>query len=53
MMNIYNGNIVLDSKGEAVVQLPAYFQALNKDFRYQLTCIGGKALVWVEEEIAQ
>jgi hypothetical protein len=40
MMNIYNGVIVLDAGGEAVVELPDYFQALNKDFRYQLTAIG-------------
>jgi hypothetical protein len=40
MMNIYNGNIVLDANGEAWVQLPAWFEALNQDFRYQLTPIG-------------
>jgi len=40
MMNIYNGNVVLDANGEAWVELPAYFEALNKDFRYQLTAIG-------------
>jgi len=41
MMNVYNGNIVLNRRGEAVVKLPAYFEALNRDFRYQLTAIGG------------
>ena len=40
MMNIYNGNVTLDANGEAWVELPAYFEALNKDFRYQLTAIG-------------
>jgi len=40
MMNIYNGNITTDSDGEAVVEMPEYFDALNKDFRYQLTVIG-------------
>jgi hypothetical protein len=40
MMNVYNGNVTLDAKGEAVVTLPDWFQALNKDFRYQLTAIG-------------
>jgi hypothetical protein len=40
MMNIYNGIVELDALGEAIVQLPAYFEALNKDFRYQLTSIG-------------
>lgn len=40
MMNVYNGNALLDANGEAVVELPDYFEALNKDFRYQLTAIG-------------
>jgi hypothetical protein len=50
--NIYDGNVVLDEKGEAVVELPSYFEALNRDFRYQLTCIGGYAPVYVAEEIS-
>jgi hypothetical protein len=40
MMNVYNGNVTLDAAGEATVQLPDWFEALNKDFRYQLTAIG-------------
>jgi hypothetical protein len=40
MMNIYNGNTMLDGSGEAWVELPAWFSALNRDFRYQLTAIG-------------
>ncbi len=40
MKNIYDGVAVLDAEGGAVVQLPDYFAALNKDFRYQLTAIG-------------
>lgn len=43
MMNVYNGNAKLDRKGEALVKLPAYFEALNRDFRYQLTAIGAPA----------
>lgn len=41
MMNVYNGNITTGNDGYATVQLPEYFDALNKDFRYQLTVIGG------------
>jgi predicted lipoprotein with Yx(FWY)xxD motif len=52
MMNIYNGNVTLDAKGEAVVELPDWFGALNKDFRYQLTCIGGFAPVYIADEIS-
>lgn len=51
MMNVYNGNIVLDENGTATVELPDWFEALNKEFRYQLTCIGGYAPVYISEEI--
>ena len=40
MMNVYNGVVVLDAHGSAWVMLPDYFEALNRDFRYQLTAIG-------------
>jgi hypothetical protein len=40
MMNIYNGNVTLDSTGAATVELPSYFTALNQEYRYQLTPIG-------------
>ncbi len=40
MMNVYNGNVILDEDGEATVELPEYFEALNRDFRYQLTPLG-------------
>jgi hypothetical protein len=40
MMNIYNGNVVTDGSGTAIVTMPDWFDALNRDFRYQLTVIG-------------
>ncbi|MGH9363480.1 MAG: hypothetical protein ACRD2T_16340, partial [Thermoanaerobaculia bacterium] len=40
MKNLYDGIAVCDAKGKAVVELPKWFEALNKDFRYQLTPIG-------------
>ena len=43
MMNIYTGNVILDGSGAASVQLPEWFEALNGDFRYQLTAIGAAA----------
>jgi hypothetical protein len=53
MKNVYDGNITTNAKGFATVQLPRWFQALNKDFRYQLTPIGhnawdARAVVWNE-----
>jgi hypothetical protein len=52
MMNVYNGNVVLDNTGSAVVELPSWFETLNRDFRYQLTCIGGFAPVYIAETIS-
>ena len=43
MKNIYDGTATLDEKGEAVVEMPDYFSALNQDFRYQLTAVGAPA----------
>jgi hypothetical protein len=40
MMNVYNGNAQLDGNGMATISLPDYFEALNQDFRYQLTAVG-------------
>ena len=51
MMNVYNGNVTTDADGRAEVVLPDYFEALNRDFRYQLTTIGSFARAMVEREI--
>ncbi len=51
MTNIYSGNVTLDRKGQAVVDLPEWFEALNGDFRYQLTTIGRPASVFIAQEI--
>ncbi|MCA6381828.1 MAG: hypothetical protein IM594_14290 [Cytophagales bacterium] len=51
MMNVYNGNITTDVDGNATVKLPAYFESLNKDFRYQLTVIGAFAQAIVASEV--
>ena len=52
MMNVYNGNATTNAKGKAWVTLPTYFQALNRDFRYQLTPIGQFAQAIVGQKIA-
>lgn len=51
MKNIYDGVVVLDANGEGIVELPAWFEHLNTDFRYQLTCIGGYAPVYIAQEV--
>ncbi len=51
MKNIYDGVVELDAAGEAQVELPEWFEALNRDFRYQLTCVGAFAPVYVADKI--
>src|SRR5262249_60340076 len=51
LKTFYDGIAELDSNGEAVVELPEWFESLNKDFRYQLTGIGGFAPIYIAEEI--
>jgi hypothetical protein len=52
MKNVYDGVVLLDDKGEAEIELPDWFGALNKDFRYQLTAIGAPGPnLYISEEI--
>jgi hypothetical protein len=51
MMNIYNGNIVTDASGKAVVSLPGYFESLNMEYRYQLTVIGSFAQAIISKKV--
>jgi hypothetical protein len=43
VLNLYSGNTTLNASGEVTIQLPDWFQTLNRDFRYQLTAIGAAA----------
>lgn len=53
MMNLYNGNLTLNEAGEAWVELPAWFEALNRDFRYQLSALGAPGPnLYVAEKIS-
>jgi len=51
MMNLYSGNVVTDANGFAEVRLPDWFDALNGDFRYQLTPIGQFAQCMIGEKL--
>jgi hypothetical protein len=51
MLNLYNGNTTTDANGDATVKMPEYFEALNRDFRYQLTVIEQFAQAIVASEI--
>lgn len=53
MKNIYDGVVRLDDNDEAEISLPAYFEALNRDFRYQLTAIGAPAPgLYIAQEVS-
>lgn len=52
-LDIYSGNTVTDGHGFATVALPRWFEALNANFRYQLTVVGrsfARAIIWKEIE---
>ena len=52
VLNVYRGNAVLDANGEANIQLPNYFHAVNKNFSYMLTPVGQPAPdIYVSKEI--
>ncbi len=54
MKNIYDGIAVLDSSGQATVTLPDWFEALNMEYRYQLTAIGAPGPnLHIAQEISQ
>jgi hypothetical protein len=47
MLIIVNGISTMDQSGRAWVQLPDWFEDLTRDFRYQLTCVGDFAPVFI------
>lgn len=50
--NIYDGIAVTGDDCMVVVELPDWFEALNEEFRYQLTPIGGLHRVGVAQELS-
>jgi hypothetical protein len=53
VLNIYCGNVTTNGQGEATVTLPEWFDALNRDLRYQLTVIGTFAHAIVADKVKQ
>ena len=51
MKNIYDGVVTTDDRGFATVVMPEWFEALNRDFRYQLTIVGSGS--WARARIAE
>jgi hypothetical protein len=52
VINFYSGNVTTDASGKATVKLPDYYEALNKDSRYQLTVIGSFAQAIISKEVS-
>ena len=52
MKNIYDGVITTGADGLATVTMPGWFEALNMDFRYQLTVMGQFAQAIILNEMA-
>jgi hypothetical protein len=50
-LDTYSGNVTTDARGTAIVELPDYFEALNTNYRYQLTVIGQFAQAIILQEI--
>jgi hypothetical protein len=42
-LNVYSGTATLDARGRVVIRLPGYVTSLNREYRYQLTPLGGPA----------
>lgn len=50
--NLYDGVATLDQSGEVAVQLPDYFEALNRGFRYQFFALDGAMPdLYIKEEV--
>jgi len=50
METLYDGIVKTDEHGIGVVALPRYFEALNRDFKYQLAVIRMFAQAIIKQE---
>jgi hypothetical protein len=51
VLNLYSGNVTSNENGEAEVTLPKWFEAINKDLRYQLTVVGTFAQAIIAQKV--
>lgn len=50
VLNVYRGTATFDVDGNAIVQLPDYFSAINRNVSYQLTPIGAYMPLYIKEK---
>ncbi len=52
ILNLYRGMATFDTSGQAIVQLPDYYDAINKNASYQLTPVGASMPnLYIAEEV--
>lgn len=51
VLNVYRGTTTFDANGNAVIELPAYFNSINRNVSYQLTPIGAYMPLFVKEKV--
>ena len=51
VLNLYRGTVPFNANGEVIVTMPDYFDAVNINFSYQLTPIGGYAPLYIKEKL--
>jgi len=52
VLNMYRGVAILNANGEAVIEMPDYFEDINTNFSYSLTPIGSSAPnLFIKEKI--
>ena len=51
VLNMYRGVVKLDANGQAIIELPDYFEAININPSYQLTAIGTPHQPYIMQEI--
>ncbi len=52
VLNLYRGVVMLDGNGQAIVELPNYFDEINTNVSYQLTAIGTPTQPYVLSEVS-
>lgn len=51
VLNVYRGTTTFDANGNALVQLPSYFNSINRNVSYQLTPVGAYMPLFVKEKV--
>lgn len=51
VLNVYRGTTTFDANGNAIVELPDYFNSINRNVSYQLTPIGAYMPLYVKDKV--